>query len=91
MERLDDPGDQTRQQQMRGCHGPAIAPFNHDGEELARCPVRVVDWAAAGPVLEAWPLLRSGRYPLAGGYADQPALFVDLLAEAERFEAEQPK
>jgi hypothetical protein len=44
----------------------------------------VVDWAAVNPILEAWPHLAAGRLPLAGGYADQPALYVDAMREAQR-------
>jgi len=75
-------------QRQRGCHAQAEAPFRFNDEDLMRCPMRTVDWAAASPVLEMWPHLKAARYPVAGGYADQPALFVDLLAEVDGFNAE---
>jgi hypothetical protein len=86
---VDDAAHQTRKQQERGCHGPAIAPCNLDGDDLDRCPVRLVQWAAVRPVLNVWPHLEAGRFPLAGGYAEQPALFLDVLEEVDRFTRER--
>ena len=89
-ERLERADDQTEQQRMRGCHTTAIAPSQLDGEDLLRCPIRLVDWPAVNPVLALWPHLTKGRFPCGGGYADQPALFVDLLAVVDQLSPAEP-
>jgi hypothetical protein len=90
---MDDPEKQTQQQLQRGCHGKAIAPFRLDSDDLDRCPVRLVEWERVRPILDLWQHLLKGRYPCDGGYADQPALFMDLLGEVEGLvrEMEQEK
>ena len=91
LSRLETPDDQTQAQRERGCHGDAIAPIGIDGEDFLRCPVRTLDWEGVGPVLEVLPHLREGRYPAAGGYADQPALYLELLALIDQLKREPQK
>ena len=72
----------ARLREIRGCVLPAkVAQFVHaDGEEIRRCPLRVVDRAAMAAVA-AHGYLQAGLLPEPGGVLDQPAAFLRAMEQ----------
>ena len=63
----------------RGCDAPSIvAQFTFDGEELKRCPLRIVTREAV-EATKAHGYVQAGLLPEPGGVLDQPAVFLRAM------------
>lgn len=63
----------------RGCNSKPFPPFLFDGEELDRCPIRLI-WPSTMWYIEMQSYFEDKFLPFPGSIAQQPAIILDAFS-----------